>query len=92
MNGVPSFINKVLKVKSGDILSFGKIVNGTRSYIAVRGGFLGSKVLDSQSTCITSSILKKIEKGDRIEFAEYDGYFEQPDIQLRMLEIKILVY
>ncbi len=85
INGVPSFINKVLKVKSGDILSFGKIVNGARSYIAVRGGFLGTKVLGSQSTCITSSILNLLKKGDHIEFAEYDGYFEQPPSLLKKI-------
>lgn len=83
INGVPSFINKVLKIESGDILSFGKTVIGARSYIAVRGGFLGSEVLGSQSTCVTSSILNIIKKGDHIEYAEYDGYFEQPPLFLR---------
>jgi biotin-dependent carboxylase-like uncharacterized protein len=83
INGVPSFINKVLKIESGDIVSFGKIVKGTRFYIAVRGGFFGTKVLGSQSICITSSILNLLKKGDHIEFAAYDGYFEQPPLFLR---------
>ncbi|MFT4532943.1 MAG: biotin-dependent carboxylase-like uncharacterized protein [Saprospiraceae bacterium] len=83
INGVPSFINKALRVKSGDILSFGKIVNGARFYIAVRGGFLGSEMLGSQSTCITSSIFNILQKRDHIEFAEYDGYFEQPPLLFR---------
>lgn len=83
INGVPSFMNKVLKIEDGDTLSFGRIVKGARFYIAVRGGFVGSEVLGSQSACVTSSILNIIKKGDHIEYAAYDGYFEQPLLFLR---------
>jgi biotin-dependent carboxylase-like uncharacterized protein len=90
INGVPSFINRGLKVKSGDILSFGKIISGARFYIAVRGGFLGTEVLGSQSTCITSSILNILKKGDHIEYAEHDGYFNQSPIFLRNVRNKTI--
>jgi len=83
INGEPSFINKVLKIHAGDSLTFGKIVKGARFYIAVRGGFLGDQIMNSQSTCITSSILSLLTKRDRITYADYDGYFEQPPLFLR---------
>ncbi len=83
INGKPSYINKVLKIKAGDTISFGKIVKGARFYIAIRGGFKGPEILSSQSACITSSILRIVKKGDQIEYAEYDGYFQQPSLLLR---------
>lgn len=83
INGRPSYINKVLKIDAGDTISFGKIVKGARFYIAIRGGFKGPEILNSQSVCITSSILGIVKKGDQIEYTEYDGYFEQPSLLLR---------
>ena len=90
INGKPSFINRAIKINAGDILSFGKIVTGTRFYIAVSGGFQGEKVLNSQSTCITSSILNILKKGDQIGFAGYDEFYEQPSLSLRNVGNKVI--
>lgn len=41
--------NKIYHVSRNDILSFGKLKNGVRSYIAVQGGFKTEFILDSFS-------------------------------------------
>lgn len=46
-NGIA--LNKPISIKSGDILSFGKLVSGFRSYLAVSGGFKTEKVMNSYS-------------------------------------------
>jgi len=83
INGSPSFINKVIRIFKGDILSFGKVVKGARFYIGIRGGFLGEKILGSQSACITSDILGIVKKGDKIPFTAYDGFVDQPTLTIR---------
>lgn len=90
INGQPSFINTVLKIDAGDVLTFGKIVKGARFYIAIRGGFVGLEILHSQSVCITSSILNVVKKGDHIKYAEYDEYFEQPPLFIRTVGNKLI--
>lgn len=42
-------LNKVINVKKGDVLSFGKLIFGIRSYIGVSGGFLTKIVMNSRS-------------------------------------------
>ncbi|GAA3630313.1 biotin-dependent carboxyltransferase family protein [Flavivirga jejuensis] len=42
-------LNKPISVKSGDIVSFGKLVSGFRSYLSVLGGFKTEKVMNSYS-------------------------------------------
>lgn len=54
--------NKAVAVKHGDVLSFGKLQSGFRSYLGVLGGFKTEKVLDSRSMYVPitrASILKK---------------------------------
>lgn len=83
INGLPSYINTVVSVESGDILSFGKIVVGTRFYIAISGGFQGPQILNSQSVCITSSILNLVKKGDYIPHADFNDALEKISFPLR---------
>ena len=49
LNGVAIPLNKVIIVKPKDVLSFGKLVNGFRAYIAIYGGFKTDKVMGSRS-------------------------------------------
>jgi len=83
VNGHPSFINKVIRIYEGDVLSFGKVVKGARFYIGIRGGFLSKTVLGSQSACITSNILGVLKKGDLVPHAYYDGFINQPTLFIR---------
>ena len=73
LNGqsIPNY--QALKVKAGDILSFG-FVNGTgcRSYLAFAGGLDIPLVMGSKSTLMRNELGgmkgRKLEKGDKIEF------------------------
>ena len=49
INGKPIALNSVLKVKKGDLLSFGNRNYGVRSYLAVLGGFKTEKIMKSRS-------------------------------------------
>ncbi|CAZ98707.1 biotin-dependent carboxyltransferase family protein [Zobellia galactanivorans] len=57
LNNEPVANYEVIKVSEGDILSFGKLEKGFRSYLAVKGGFKTPVVLGSRS--LFSSVTKK---------------------------------
>ena len=59
-------MDSVHKIKKGDILSFGKLNFGYRSYLAVKGGFLTKKILGSRSMFYPVTNEQKIKKGDEI--------------------------
>ena len=62
INNIEFSNNKLIPVASGDILSFGKRIFGCRAYIAIAGGFISEKVLNSYSwynEITESSILNK---------------------------------
>ena len=49
INGVPIRNYRVYKVADGDVLSFGELISGLRSYLAVHGGLDSEFVLNSKS-------------------------------------------
>lgn len=53
-----------INIKSGDLLSFGRLSNGFRAYIAVSGGFQLNIVLGSRSMYKGITEKFKLEKGD----------------------------
>lgn len=59
---------KIHTATPGDMLSFGRKLNGERAYLAVKGGFKLPDVLGSKSTNLKAGFGgKKIEKGDYLE-------------------------
>lgn len=62
-------------LKAGDILKVGKILEGTRVYLAVKGGFLIKKEFGSYSTTIKESLGgldgDKLKKGDVLPFNKH---------------------
>jgi len=52
INGQDAKMWQTLRVKSGDVVSFGKVTTGCRAYLAVRGGINVPIVLGSRSTYI----------------------------------------
>ncbi|MBT2163034.1 5-oxoprolinase subunit C family protein [Zobellia barbeyronii] len=75
LNNEPVNNYEVIKVKKGDILSYGKLEKGFRNYLAVKGGFKAPLVLGSRS--FFSSVTKKNHLADGSEL-EYDAcsFFE----------------
>jgi len=76
LNGKPIELNFVYEVKTSDVLSFGKLVLGSRAYLSVKDGFKTENKLNSYSYFkgITSKHI--VEKGDRLEVANYNSEFE----------------
>lgn len=60
--------NKPAKVLNGDVLSFGKLTNGVRSYIAVKGGIQSELILNSRSQFKAITNCGKLKKGDFLSF------------------------
>ena len=64
LNGHEIEAYKVINVKNGDILSFGKLTQGFRTYLAVFGGIQSKKVLGSRSMYIGITPAYMLKKGD----------------------------
>ena len=74
LNNKPISNWKIIEVKPGDMLSFGKKNRGERAYLAVKEGFKIEPVLGSKSTNLKAAFGgKKIEKGDSIELNLRNG-------------------
>lgn len=61
--------NKIIAVNSGDVLSFGKLKQGFRAYLAVFGGFKTPTVLGSKSMYATITESQMVNKGDELSYA-----------------------
>jgi len=84
INGSPIKMNHVYEVKTSDVLSFGALVSGVRSYLGVKDGFLTENKLKSYSYYQGITSQERIHKGDRLRIASYD-------INLEMTSSKIKV-
>jgi|TARA_R110002050_G_scaffold54755_3_gene123892 biotin-dependent carboxylase-like uncharacterized protein len=82
------FINDVLmntwethNIKNGDILKVGRIIEGTRVYLAVSGGFDIKKEFGSNSTTIKESLGgidgDKLKKGDILPFKSSQATYKK---------------
>ncbi len=64
-------LNMVVAVSKGDILSFGTLRCGLRSYLAVKGGFQTERVMNSHSFYRPVTIENVIKKGDRLPLSPF---------------------
>ncbi len=84
LNGNSIERNLVYKVNSGDVLNFGKLVFGSRTYLGVKGGFLTDKKLNSHSYYQGITEKSIIKKGDRIRIENCDPDFHAPKSKLKV--------
>lgn len=68
INGTDITNGRIYKLKAGDTLSFGKRIQGSRSYIAIQGGFKSEKVLESCSWYEGLTTHFRLEKGMKLYF------------------------
>ena len=96
----PLLNNKIIKmnnpiyVKRNDVLSFGVLKSGLRSYIAILGGFKTEKVLGSRSMFKNLTKAVKLAKNDVLNFNK-DIIFKSSKINLNKtsnIDNKIVVY
>ena len=62
--------NQPIKIKEGDILEFGRLENGLRSYLAIKGGFQVDEVLGSASSYSVITKINKFKKGIKLDYKE----------------------
>lgn len=72
INDTPIKMNFVYEVKTSDVLSFGSLKSGVRSYLGVKGGFLTELKMNSRSYYDGITRQDKVHKGDRLKIATYD--------------------
>ncbi|WP_222984291.1 biotin-dependent carboxyltransferase family protein [Flagellimonas meishanensis] len=74
INGKAITNYRVIKVAKNDVLTFGKLQNGFRSYLAVKGGFGTEKVLGSQSQYFPVTLAQCLKEGDEIPYKETSNF------------------
>lgn len=84
INDKPIKMNVLYEVKTSDVLSFGKLMSGTRSYIGVKGGFLTENKLNSYSFYEGITSQKKVNKGDRLRIEKYQAGLELPSSKIKV--------
>jgi biotin-dependent carboxylase-like uncharacterized protein len=67
LNNKPIRMNRAHSIEKGDVLSFGKLKYGIRSYLSVSGGFLTKKVMSSRSMYSNITESFRIVKGENLE-------------------------
>ncbi|MER3317128.1 MAG: biotin-dependent carboxyltransferase family protein [Allomuricauda sp.] len=83
LNNEPIDNYTVVKVEKGDILSYGRLEQGFRGYLAIKGGFQSEKLLNSRSQFYPVTKEARVKDGEEIPYKETLAY--EPKIS----EVKI---
>lgn len=70
LNNKPIENYEVVKVSEGDILSYGRLDNGFRGYLAIKGGIQTVSILGSRSQYFPVTDKKSLKDGDEVAFTE----------------------
>lgn len=70
LNKKPVENYQAIKVEKGDVLSYGRLTDGFRGYLAVKGGFTTDKVLGSRSQFIPVTSKKRLKDGDEVPYGK----------------------
>ena len=89
LNNQPIAMFKAVLVKTNDVLSFGSLLIGFRTYLAVKGGLLTETVLGSRSMLKGITKAVRIERGDTIAITDYSGLENSKNAKLNF-KLKIL--
>lgn len=84
VNGKPIKMNYLLQTFKGDILSFGKLKSGLRSYLAVIGGFQTETVLQSKSMYQGITKSKKVMIGDLLPTGKFSTLLNKKHAQVKI--------
>lgn len=68
LNNSPIENHKVYKINEGDIVSYGRLEKGFRSYLGIKKGFRGQKVLESHSQYFPLTRERCIRDGGKIDY------------------------
>lgn len=67
---------QVIQIKCGDVLSFGKSLKGSRSYVAVKGGIQSEVKLKSRSQFTNITHDYRLKKKDEVKIKEFSATIE----------------
>lgn len=76
--------NKVVKISSGDVLSFGKINSGFRSYLAILEGFKTQKVMNSYSMFNHVTNQARLLKNDILEISAHKRNIDNQNASIKV--------
>ncbi len=74
LNNEPIQDYKVYKIEKGDILSYGKLEKGFRSYLGVKGGFKTPKILGSQSFYLPITPKNHLDDGSSVDYTVCESF------------------
>lgn len=83
LNGKSVEMFKSIKIEPNDILIFGRLLEGFRTYIAVKGGFLTETVLGSRSMANGITEAKQIKKGDVLKIRSSSSILKPKNAKLK---------
>ena len=78
LNGNPISNYEVHQVQAGDVLSYGKLKSGFRSYLAIKGGIRTKKILNSRSFFKSLTKVSRLKADNEINYVPNTNY--QPKI------------
>lgn len=84
LNGEALKMNFIYEVKTSDVLSFGSLKTGVRTYLGVKGGFKTEIKLNSFSYYDGITSGEKVQKGERLRIASVDA-----DLHVSSSKIKV---
>lgn len=75
--------NIAIKVKENDILSFGRVTEGFRTYLSVKNGFQSHTVMESHSQYSSITALSVINNGNTLSYNSIDNEFNEPNASVK---------
>ena len=84
LNGLSIQMNFVYAVDTSDVLSFGKLNFGTRTYLGVKGGFLTENTLNSYSYFDGITSDSRITKGERLRIMSYESELDVTSSKIKV--------
>lgn len=87
VNGRAIAMNTVISIQANDVLKCGSIMEGTRSYLCIAGGFTVEKILKSTSTYEKAGFGgyegRALQAGDAIPYSENTQLFNKTQIAVQ---------
>ncbi len=74
LNNQPIYNYKVYNVNAGDILSYGRLTQGFRGYLAIKEGFKSKNILGSQSQYFPITASGSLKDRDELEYEEVSSF------------------
>ena len=87
LNNQPIYNYKVYNVNAGDILSYGRLTQGFRGYLALKDGFKSDNILGSQSQYFPITSSGNLKDGDELEYLEVRSF--DPKISELKIDVQL---